>query len=124
MGWTLPLHRVHAERQILPVNSGTQIYNMHVSLSGSQSLQGNIEDLESNKLTLEKGISTLSFGIVAGIAATMATGLAAPDRHKWSRVTIGTTPSENIAIGSLDNGEDVTGALVGHCLISRPKKCS
>jgi hypothetical protein len=44
----------------------------------------------------------------------MATGLAAPDSDKWTRVTIGTTPSQDVAIGSLDDGKDVTGALVGH----------
>lgn len=44
----------------------------------------------------------------------MTTNLAAPNGHKGSRVTVGAAPSQNVAIGSLDNGEDVTGALVGH----------
>lgn len=51
---------------------------------------------------------------VASIAPTMTTDLAAPNGHKGSRVAVGAAPSQDIAIGSLDNGEDVTGALVGH----------
>jgi hypothetical protein len=61
------------------------------------------------------GVSQLSFGIVAGIAATMSTGLATPNSLKWSRITIGTTPNQDVAIGSLDNGKLVTSALIGHC---------
>lgn len=44
----------------------------------------------------------------------MTTDLAAPNGHKGSRVTVRAAPSQDVAIGSLDNGEDVTGALVGH----------
>ena len=51
---------------------------------------------------------------MASIAPTMTTDLAAPNGHKGSRVTVRAAPSQDVAIGSLDNGEDVTGALVGH----------
>lgn len=55
---------------------------------------------------------------MASIAATMTTDLAAPDSHKGSRVAVGAAPGQNVAIGSLDNGKDVTGTLVGHVDIS------
>lgn len=51
---------------------------------------------------------------MASIAPTMTTDLAAPNGHKGSWVAIGATPSQDVAIGSLDNGKDMTGALVGH----------
>lgn len=44
----------------------------------------------------------------------MATDLAAPDSDKGAGGTVGTAPGEDIAIGSLDDGEDVAGALVCH----------
>lgn len=44
----------------------------------------------------------------------MTTDLAPPNGHKGSRVAVGAAPSQDVAIGSLDNGEDMTGALVGH----------
>lgn len=52
---------------------------------------------------------------MAAVAATVATDLASPDSHKGARVAIGATPRQDIAIGGLDNGEFMTGALVGHC---------
>ena len=51
---------------------------------------------------------------MASIAATMTTDLAAPDSHKGSRVAVRAAPGQDVAIGSLDNGKDVTGTLVGH----------
>lgn len=45
----------------------------------------------------------------------MATDLAAPDRHEGARVAVGAAPCQDVAVGSLDDGEDMTGALVGHC---------
>lgn len=56
----------------------------------------------------------LCFSGVACIAATVATDLAAPDCHKGTRIAVRTAPGENIPIGSLDNGKNMTGALVGH----------
>ncbi|KAJ5756926.1 uncharacterized protein N7511_007108 [Penicillium nucicola] len=44
----------------------------------------------------------------------MATNLTAPDSHKGSRVAVGASPGQDVAVGSLDNGKDVTGTLVGH----------
>lgn len=44
----------------------------------------------------------------------MTTDLAPPNSHEGSRVAVRAAPSQDVAIGSLDNGEDVTGALVGH----------
>jgi hypothetical protein len=70
--------------------------------------------LENQELGIGKELKLTAFGIVAGITTTMATGLAAPDSDERTGVAIGTTPSENIAIGSLDDSKDVTGALVGH----------
>lgn len=52
---------------------------------------------------------------MAGIAPAMATDLAAPDSHKGARVAVGAPPGQDIAVCRLDDGEDVTGALVGHC---------
>lgn len=51
---------------------------------------------------------------MAAITATVTTNLAAPDGHKGARVAIGASPRQNVAIGSLHNGEDVAGALVCH----------
>lgn len=51
---------------------------------------------------------------MAGIAATVTTYLASPDSHERTRITIRAMPGEDVAIGSLDDGEDVTGTLVGH----------
>jgi hypothetical protein len=51
---------------------------------------------------------------VAGIAATVATDLAAPDGHEGSGVAIRAPPCQDVAIRRLNDGEDVTGALVGH----------
>lgn len=51
---------------------------------------------------------------MTSIAPTMTTDLAPPNGHKRSRVTVGAAPRQDVAIGSLDNGEDVPGALVGH----------
>lgn len=51
---------------------------------------------------------------MAGVAATVATDLATPDSHKGTGVAVGASPGEDVAVGSLDNGEGVTGALVGH----------
>ncbi|KAJ5474922.1 hypothetical protein N7475_004488 [Penicillium sp. IBT 31633x] len=44
----------------------------------------------------------------------MSTDLAAPDSHKGTRVAVGTAPGQDVPIGRLDNGEDMTGTLVGH----------
>lgn len=78
---------------------------MHKSLSGRQHLH---LGMGIGKVTLT------SFSIVASVAATMATGLAAPDGHKGTGVAIGTAPSQDIAISGLDDGKNMTGALVGH----------
>jgi hypothetical protein len=51
---------------------------------------------------------------VAAVAAAMSTDLAPPDSHKGARITVGATPRQDVAISSLDDGEFVTGALVGH----------
>lgn len=51
---------------------------------------------------------------MASVAATMATGLAAPNGHKGTGVAIGTPPSQDVAISGLDDSKDVTRALVGH----------
>lgn len=60
-------------------------------------------------------IRQLSLVGVASITATMSTDLAAPNGYKGSRVAVGAAPSQDVAIGRLDNGKDVTGALVSHC---------
>lgn len=57
---------------------------------------------------------SLCLGIVAGIASTMATDLAPPDRDKWTRVAVGAAPCQDVAIGGLHDGKDMSGALVGH----------
>lgn len=78
---------------------------MHKSLLGRQHLH----------LGMGIGMVTLtSFSIVASVAATMATGLAAPDGHEGTGVAVGTAPSQDITIGGLDDSKDMTGALVGH----------
>jgi hypothetical protein len=51
---------------------------------------------------------------VAGVAATMATDLAPPDSNEGARVAVGAAPGQDVAIGGLHDGEDVTGALVCH----------
>lgn len=51
---------------------------------------------------------------MACVAPTVATHLAAPDRYEGPGVAIRAPPSQNVAIRRLDDGEDVTGALVGH----------
>lgn len=56
----------------------------------------------------------LALGIVAGIASKVATDLAPPDGDEGARVAIRATPRQDVAVGSLDNGVLVTGALVGH----------
>ena len=45
----------------------------------------------------------------------MTTDLAPPDSHKGARVAVRTTPRQDVAIGGLDDGEDMAGTLVGHC---------
>jgi hypothetical protein len=45
----------------------------------------------------------------------MTTDLTAPDSHKRARVAVGAPPCQYVVVGSLDDGEDVTGTLVGHC---------
>lgn len=57
---------------------------------------------------------SLRLRVVTGIASTMATDLAAPDCHKRTRVAVGTAPCQDVPIGGLDDGKDVTRALVGH----------
>jgi hypothetical protein len=59
---------------------------------------------------------------VASIAATVATDLAAPDSHKGSRAADRAAPGQNVAVGSLDNGKDVTGTLGGHFDIKDSEK--
>lgn len=44
----------------------------------------------------------------------MAAHLAAPDRYEGSGVAIRASPCQNVAIRRLNDGKDVTGALVGH----------
>ncbi|KAJ5963212.1 uncharacterized protein N7479_003088 [Penicillium vulpinum] len=44
----------------------------------------------------------------------MTTYLATPNSHKGPRVAVRATPGQDVAIGSLNNGKDVTGTLVGH----------
>lgn len=48
------------------------------------------------------------------MASAMSTDFAAPYRHERSRVAVGAAPCEDIAVGGLNNREDVSGALVGH----------
>ncbi|KAJ5641811.1 hypothetical protein N7490_005811 [Penicillium lividum] len=55
-----------------------------------------------------------ALGSVASIAPTVATDLTAPDSNKWAGIAIRASPCQDIAICRLDDGEDVTGALVGH----------
>lgn len=59
---------------------------------------------------------------MASIAAIVATDLAAPDSHKGSRVAVRAAPGQNFAVGSLDNGKDVTGTLVSHFDIKDSEK--
>ena len=56
----------------------------------------------------------LPLGVVAGIAATVATHLAAPDCDEGAGVTVGAAPRQDVAIGGLDDGEYVTRALICH----------
>lgn len=60
----------------------------------------------------------LALGVVAGITATVAADLAAPDSDEGTGGAIRAAPSQNIAICSLDDGEDMAGALVCHCYSS------
>lgn len=60
-------------------------------------------------------LGRLCFGIVAGVASAMPTDLAPPDGDKGARVAVRAAPRQDVAIGSLDDGKDMTGALVGHC---------
>jgi hypothetical protein len=46
----------------------------------------------------------------------MATDLAAPDGDKGTGGTVRAAPGQDIAISRLDDGEDMTGALVCHPL--------
>ena len=56
----------------------------------------------------------LRFSGVACVTATVATDLAAPDGHKRPRIAVGAAPSQDIPIGGLHDGEDMSRALVGH----------
>lgn len=56
----------------------------------------------------------LGFGRMAAIAAVVATEFATPNGNKWTRVAVGAAPGKNVTVGALDDGEDVTGALVCH----------
>lgn len=59
-------------------------------------------------------VAELCFGVMAGVAATMATDFAPPDGYKRPRVAVRTPPGEDVAIGSLHNGKDMAGTLVCH----------
>jgi hypothetical protein len=48
------------------------------------------------------------------IAAAMPADLAAPDGHKRPGGAVGAAPGEDVAVGGLDDGEGVAGALVCH----------
>ncbi|KAJ5267250.1 hypothetical protein N7478_010058 [Penicillium angulare] len=56
----------------------------------------------------------LCFSIVAGIAATIATDLAAPDGYEGARVAARAAPSQDVPVGGLDDYKNVTRALVCH----------
>jgi hypothetical protein len=51
---------------------------------------------------------------VAVVATIVAAELATPNGNEWSSIAVGATPGKNVAVGCLDDGEDVTGALIGH----------
>lgn len=52
--------------------------------------------------------NVLRLCVVAGVAATVAADLAAPDGHEGTRVAVRTAPCQDVAIGGLDDGKDVT----------------
>lgn len=54
---------------------------------------------------------------MAVVAPVVATDLAAPDGPKGTRVAVGAAPGQDVAVGGLDNCEDMAGALVGHCVV-------
>lgn len=64
----------------------------------------------------ERTYRLLSLGVVAGIAATVTTHLATPDGDERACIAVRAAPGQDVAIGGLDNDEDVTGALVCHVL--------
>jgi hypothetical protein len=51
---------------------------------------------------------------MAAVTAVVAAKFATPNGNKWTRVAVGAAPGENVTVGALDDGEDVTGALVCH----------
>lgn len=51
---------------------------------------------------------------MAAVATVVATQFATPNGNEWARVAVGTAPGKNVTVGALDDGEDVTGALVCH----------
>lgn len=55
---------------------------------------------------------------MAGIAATVAADLAAPDGHEWTRAAVGAAPGQDVAVGGLHDGEHMPRALVGHFCLS------
>lgn len=62
-------------------------------------------------------IGSLRLGRMAVVATVVAAELAAPDGPEGTRVAVGAAPGQDVAVGSLDNGEYMTGALVGHFVV-------
>lgn len=54
---------------------------------------------------------------MAVIAAVVTAEFATPNRRPWTWVAVGAAPGKDITVGALDNGEDVTGALVCHVFV-------
>lgn len=51
---------------------------------------------------------------MAVVAPAVVANLAAPNGHEWARIAVGATPGEDVPVGGLHNGEDMSRALVGH----------
>lgn len=62
----------------------------------------------------ERSVSKLGLGRVAAVATIIAADLAMPNSNEGARVAVRAAPCKNVAVGRLDNGEYVAGALICH----------
>ena len=106
-GWNFSCSALHADKVSQQISSSTSnpenrcVYFLHPGAWNCHSQR-----------TYRSALGLLR--VVACVAPTVATHLAAPDRYEGPGVAIRAPPSQNVAIRRLDDGEDVTGALVGH----------
>lgn len=98
--------RAHANESLVEVSDIAQIHPGRCTPLNVYHVEIKIERSQDHSLCLS---------IVAGVASTMSTDLAPPDRDKGTRVAVGAAPCQDIAIGCLHDGKDMSRALVGHC---------